>query len=100
MFSQRVCPKGMWVFGVADGYVAAHAFGIAFTCEDAEGACHVLEHVATVRVERDVFWDTREADALADCFEGGFFFLFDLEAGVRVGWFGGFNGHCAGGCRL
>jgi hypothetical protein len=54
----------------------------------------VLQHVAAVGVEGDVFGDAGEADALADGFEGGFFFLFDGEAGV--GWFAGCDGHCGG----
>jgi hypothetical protein len=54
----------------------------------------VLEHVAAVGVEGDVFGDAGEADALADGFEGGLFFLFDGEAGVF--WFAGCDGHCGG----
>jgi hypothetical protein len=33
-----VCPECVGVFGVADGDVAAHALGVAFAGEDAEGA--------------------------------------------------------------
>lgn len=35
---EGVCPEGVWVFGVADGDVAAHSFGVAFAGEDSEGA--------------------------------------------------------------
>jgi hypothetical protein len=94
MFAKRVGPKGMYVFRIADGDVAAHAFGVAFAGEDAEGACHMLQHVAAVGVKGDVFGDAGEADALADCFEGGLFFLFDGKAGVL--WFAGCDGHCGG----
>ena len=87
----------MDVLWVAHGNVAAHAFGVAFAGEHAEGACHVLEHVAAVGVEGDVLWDAGEADALADCFKRGLFFLFDSEAWVCG--FGRADGHCRRGDR-
>lgn len=37
MAGEGVCPEGVGVFGVADGDVTAHSFGVAFAGEYSEG---------------------------------------------------------------
>jgi hypothetical protein len=37
-------PKAVRVLRIADGDVAAHAFGVSFACEHPEGEGHFLQH--------------------------------------------------------
>ncbi len=45
---RRTCPEAVRIFWVTNGDVPAHAFGIPFSGEYAEGEGHVLEHPLAV----------------------------------------------------
>jgi hypothetical protein len=90
MSSERIRPESVWIFGIADGDVARHAFCVSFAGENAEGDGHVFERPFSVRVERDEGGDSGEAGSLGDHLEGSLF-LFDGRC-LGLGGFGG-DGH-------
>ena len=55
---KRICPKEEWVFWVADGDVAGHAFGVAVAGPVTEDGSHVVEGPEAVGGEG---WECRDS---------------------------------------